>query len=227
MGAMTAAVLGLAAVVCKARPTTNRQSFAVSVTSTEARALTGGSLSQGETQSRGLVARRSLYSCYTLYFRRWRYYEDRARRNLRNRAYNIFQKNRYKKAMKKVLRYCVELEHYEKQPESHQQVMDELKGMLDEACEIIDEITVQGVLHRNTAAKRKDRMFRAVLRGSVKKGLLKRPKDPFTPAYKAIGYTLPECTMIREPRPWQLPGWKSPWMLKREWEKWRKVSGRK
>lgn len=31
---------------------------------------------QGETQSRGLVARRSLYSCYTLYFRRWRYYED-------------------------------------------------------------------------------------------------------------------------------------------------------
>lgn len=120
--------------------------------------------------------------------------------------------------MKKVLQYCVELEHYEKQPESHQQVMDELKGMLDEAwgarcvadigcqicvgvyfaarlcsylmlsnqflsntypkkscigfclhqfglcppcgrvkaCEIIDEITVQGVLHRNTAAKRKD-----------------------------------------------------------------------
>ena len=32
---------------------------------------------QDEAQSsRGLVARRSLYSCYTLYFRRWRYYED-------------------------------------------------------------------------------------------------------------------------------------------------------
>ena len=28
--------------------------------------------------------------------------------------------------------------------------------MLDEACEVIDEVTVQGVLHRNTAAKRKD-----------------------------------------------------------------------
>ena len=65
-------------------------------------------------------------------------------------------RNRYKKAMKKVLRYCVELEHYDKQPDSHQQVMDEVKGMLDEACEIIDEVTVQGVLHRNTAAKRKD-----------------------------------------------------------------------
>ena len=148
-------------------------------------------------------------------------------------------------------------------------------------------------------------MFRAILRGSVKKGLMKRPADPFTPAYKAqlvasgngcnpiriccilyiilciymlslitcytcmtlwhvgcqslypayqleyrsknswkfvlssfascmleatfatesvnslvllqaIGYTLPECNLMREPRPWQLPGWKSPWMLKRE-----------
>lgn len=223
-----AAMLGLAAVVCKARPsaTTSRKNFAVSVTPSESPALAGGSLSQEEPQS-SRVARRSLYSCYTLYFRRWRYYEDRARRNLRNRAYNIFMKNRYKKAMKKVLRYCVELEHYDKQPDSHEQVMDEVKGMLDEACEIIDEVTVQGVLHRNTAAKRKDRMFRAVLRGSVKKGLIKRPDDPFTPAYKAIGYTLPECNLMREPKPWQLPGWKSPWMLKREWEKWRKVSGRK
>lgn len=33
---------------------------------------------------------------------------------------------------------------------------------------------------------------------------------------QAIGYTLPECNLMREPRPWQLPGWKSPWMLKRE-----------
>ena len=28
------------------------------------------------------------------------------------------------------------------------------------------------------------------------------------------GYDLPECNLVREPRPWQLPGWKSPWMLK-------------
>ena len=72
----------------------------------------------------------------------------------------------------------------DKQPASHQEVMDEVKArgwlsspcrvlvgcvsndaircrnpsqdMLDEACEVIDEVTVQGVLHRNTAAKRKD-----------------------------------------------------------------------
>ena len=44
----------------------------------------------------------------------------------------ILLRNKYKKAMKKVLRYCVELEHYDKQPDSHQQVMDEIKPMLDE-----------------------------------------------------------------------------------------------
>ncbi|CAK9106797.1 30S ribosomal protein S20 [Durusdinium trenchii] len=210
-----------------------RQGFEITVVAPESPALAGGSVSglprsQSESKpSRGKVARRSLYSCYTLYFRRWRYYEDRARRNLRNRAYNIFMKNRYKKAMKKVLRYCAELEFDDKQPDSFQQVMDEVKDMLDEACEIIDEVTVQGVLHKNTAAKHKDRLFIAILRGSVKKGLIQKPEDPFTPAWKVIGYTLPECNMLREPRPWQLPGWKSPWMLKREWEKWRKLSGRK
>mmetsp|Transcript_27421 Transcript_27421/g.64486 ORF Transcript_27421/g.64486 Transcript_27421/m.64486 type:complete len:305 (-) Transcript_27421:62-976(-) len=196
-------------------------------------AFAGATAVDQVTSSRSKVARRSLYSCYTLYFRRWRYYEDRARRNLRNRAYNIFMKNKYKKAMKKVLRYTVELEYGDKQPASHQEVMDEVKDMLDEACEVIDEVTVQGVLHRNTAAKRKDRMFHAILRGSEKKGLITRPsveEDPqnrFLPAYKIIGYELPKCNYVREPRPWQLPGWKSPWMLKWEWEKWRKLTGRK
>ncbi|CAE7470670.1 rpsT, partial [Symbiodinium necroappetens] len=117
--------------------------------------------------------------------------------------------------------------------------------------ETIDEVTVQGVLHRNTAAKRKDRsstyafrkrlvtvcamladmesLFRGILRACIKKDLLpeRSDEDRFTPAYKLIGYTLPECNFVREPRPWQLPGWKSPWMLKWEWEKWRKLTGRK
>mmetsp|Transcript_32872 Transcript_32872/g.76015 ORF Transcript_32872/g.76015 Transcript_32872/m.76015 type:complete len:295 (+) Transcript_32872:57-941(+) len=182
---------------------------------------------------RGKVACRSVRSCYTLYFRRWKYYEDRARRNLRNRAYNIWMKNRYKKAMKKVLRFGYSLQQGDWQPKSHQEVMDKCKAMLDEACEVIDEVTVQGVLHRNTAAKRKDRMFRCILSGSVKKGVLERPsykenpENRFLPAYKVIGYELPECNFVREPRPWQLPGWKSPWMLKWEWEKWRKATGRK
>ncbi|CAE7241814.1 rpsT [Symbiodinium pilosum] len=138
-------------------------------------------------------------------------------------------KNRYKKAMKKVLRYSVELEFGSRQPASHQEVLDEVKEMLDEACETIDEVTVQGVMHRNAAAKQKNRLFRGIYRACVKQGLLARrsTEDPFMPAYKLIGYTLPECNYVREPRPWQLPGWKSPWMLKWEWEKWRKLSGRK
>mmetsp|Transcript_12808 Transcript_12808/g.30436 ORF Transcript_12808/g.30436 Transcript_12808/m.30436 type:complete len:269 (-) Transcript_12808:35-841(-) len=217
--AFAAAAVGVAAAVLKNSPKRH---------SVHASSLTGSTLCRPSPES-GSVARRSLYSCYTLYFRRWRYYEDRARRNLRNRAYNIFMKNRYKKAMKKVLRYVVELEYGDKEPASHQEVMDEVKDMLDEACETIDEVTVQGVLHRNTAAKRKDRLFRGILRACVKKDLLpeRSDEDRFTPAYKLIGYTLPECNFVREPRPWQLPGWKSPWMLKWEWEKWRKLTGRK
>ena len=31
-----------------------------------------------------------------------------------------------------------------------------------------------------------DRLFIAILRGSVKKGLIQKPEDPFTPAWKAV-----------------------------------------
>ncbi|CAJ1348051.1 unnamed protein product [Effrenium voratum] len=221
------AALGLAAVLAYKAARPSRRSFVVSVKpEAPVPALTGGSL--GEQVSRGqLTARRSLYSCYTLYFRRWRYYEDRHRRNIRNRAYNIFMKNRYKKAMKQVLNYCVRLEFYDTPaPGSVEAVMRQVKPKLDEACEWIDIVTVQGVIHRNRAAKKKDRMFRSLLRGCVAKGYIDKPEDKWVPAYKLLGYKIPGCTHLREPRPWQLPGWKSPWMLKREYEKWRKLTGR-
>jgi len=184
----------------------------------------GASLAPASGQ-RGLVACKSLYSCYQLYFKRGGIYRDRARRNIRNRAYNIFMKNKYKKAMKRVLRYTVELEYGELKPASHADVMSDIKEKLDEACVTIDEVCVQGVLHRNTAARRKDRMCRAILRGSIVKGLLEKPEDPFEPAFKTIAYEMPKCNKTREPRPWQLPGWKSPWMLKREYDKWAKIKG--
>lgn len=184
------------------------------------RAFVGESSGQ-RTASQGLVARRSLYSCFQLYFKSGFMYKDRARREIRNRAYNIFMKNKYKKAMKKVLRYTVELEFGDLKPASVQEVMSEIKPLLDEACLTIDEVCVQGVLHRNTAARRKDRMCRAILRGCIAKGIAQKPEDPFKPAYEILGYELPKCYKLREPRPWQLPGWKSPWMLKREYDKWR------
>merc|ERR1719401_575663 len=170
---------------------------------------------------RGLVARKSLYSCFNLYFKKR--YDARHRNNIRNRAYNIFMKNKYKKAMKKVLRYTVELEFGDLKPASAAEALDNVKDLLDEACMTIDEVCVQGVIHRNTAARRKDRMCRAVLRGCVAQGLLQKPEDPFEPAFKTIGYDMPKCYKIREPRPWQLPGWKSPWMLYQEYSKWKRA----
>merc|ERR1719401_2818947 len=126
--------------------------------------------------------------------------------------------------IKERLRYTVDLEFGELKPASHEEVMSEIKERLDEACLTIDEVSTQGVIHRNTAARRKDRMCRAILRGCIVKGLLEKPKDPFEPAYKSIGYEMPKSSKSREPRPWQLPGWKSPWMLKREYTKWRRAA---
>ena len=81
--------------------------------------------------------------------------------------------------------------------------------------ETIDEVTVQGVMHRNAAAKQKNRdfaqidaarshththsfaclkllqgLFRGIYRACVKQGLLARrsTEDPFMPAYKLIGF---------------------------------------
>jgi hypothetical protein len=136
-------------------------------------------------------------------------------------------KNKYKRAMKRVLTYCIELEFGDLAPKSLDEVMGTIKSQLDEACEVVDEVCVQGVIHRNTAARRKDRMCRAILRGCIAKGLLEKPEDPFIPAYKVIGYEMPPCYMTREPRPWQLPGWKSPWMLLREYKKWSKMKKEK
>jgi len=181
-----------------------------------------GAVVQSGTDEKPLVARKSMNSCYNLYFgnKKGFNYSDRARRNLRNRAYNIFMKNMYKKAMKRVLTYCIDLEFGDDTPASLDAVWGDVKDLLDEACEIVDEVCVQGVIHRNTAARRKDRMCRAILRGSIVKGLIKKPEDRFEPAYKTLKYEMPVCTLTREPRPWQLPGWKSPWMLKREYKKW-------
>jgi len=187
--------------------------------------LTGRDSAAVPEEPRSLVARRSAMSCYKMYFNNppgWPY-GDRNRRNLRNRAYNLFMKNKYKKKLRNVIRYTVGLEFGDKQPSSKDEVMAEIKDKLDDACLTIDEVCVQGVLHRVDAAWAKDRMCRAILRGCIKKGLLEKPEDPFEPAYQSIGYDMPVYTRTREPRPWQLPGWKSPWMLKREYDQWLKL----
>jgi len=178
----------------------------------------------GETRrANSLVIRHGLKSCYKLYFHRVIPYKDRAKRNIRNRAYNIFHKNQYKRDMRAALKKVKEIQYGETKPSSLDEVMTELKPFLDNACLSIDEVCIQGILHRNTAARRKDRICRAVLRGCVAMGVAEKPEDPFVPAFEVIGYTMPKSYKTREPRPWQLPGWKSPWMLKREFDAWKKA----
>jgi len=196
--------------------------------SSAASAFAGGSLHKEEA-ARSKVIRKGkgrLNCCDKLYFRHWWEPKKRLRTELRNRAFNIFWKNRYKKQMRKVLRYAAELEFGDSQPASLDEVMSNIKEQLDEACETIDFISVQGCLHRNIAARRKDRMCRRILRCCIAKGIVEKPEDPFHVAHKVLGYNMPKCYAVREPRPWQLPGWKSPWMLRREFRKWEKDTGR-
>lgn len=198
------------------------------LTASAASAFAGGSLRREET-ARSKVALRGkgrLNCCDQLYFRQWWRYKKRHQHELRNRAFNIFWKNRYKKQMKNVLRYAAELEFGDSQPASLDEVISPIKEQLDEACETIDWISVQGMLHRNIAARRKDRMCRRILRTCIAKGVVPKPEDPFHVAHKVLGYSMPKCYATREPRPWQLPGWKSPWMLRREFKQWEDDTGR-
>jgi len=169
------------------------------------------------------TVRRSLVGCETLYFRRGLLiYPPRAQKNMRNRAYNIFMKNAYKRAARNVVRYARLLIAKEQDPGSLEKVMEQIKTRLDTAFELTDRACVQGVINRIEAAEVKDRMCNLLADGCIKQGYIEEPKDPFIPAFKLIGYEVPECNMVREPRPWQLPGWKSPWMLKREYDRWQR-----
>jgi len=172
---------------------------------------------------RSRTACRSLQSCKTLYFRRGLLvYPPRHQKNLRNRAYNIYMKNEYKKVIRKVTRYGYELQRGEINPGSLEEVMKEMKGLLDMGFRALDEACVQGVINRIEAAEEKDRVCKLLAESCMGRKYIERPEDPFIPAFKLIGYEIPECNLVREPRPWQLPGWKSPWMLKREYDRWQR-----
>jgi len=168
-----------------------------------------------------------LKSCQNLYFRRPKPYADKHRRNLRNRSYNIHMKYKYKKAMKKVIRYCKNIMDgiNEREFASMQEIIDGIQPYLDTAMITIDEVCVQGFIHRNYAARRKEKLCRYLFNAGLSKGLVEKPADRYIPKKDLIPYDIPPCYKTREPRPWQLPGWKSPWMLKREYEKWRASKG--
>merc|ERR1712113_703513 len=111
-----------------------------------------------------------------------------------------------KRAGRFVKRYARELYAGERNPENMGAVMEEMK-----AC-------VQGVIKTKEAAEWKENICVQLMKACIKRELIERPKDPFLPAFKVLGYEVPACHLVREPRPWQLPGWKSPWVLKREYD---------
>jgi len=169
------------------------------------------------------ACRSSLRGCETLYFRRGLLvYPPRHQKNLRNRAYNLIMKAKFKRFVRLARRKGKEIEGGDWKPGSLKKAMKQLKVRMDQACETIDEACVQGVINRIAAAEVKDTMCKSILKGCIKAGYVEKPTDPFMPAFKALGYEIPECTLVREPRPWQLPGWKSPWMLKREYDRWQR-----
>mmetsp|Transcript_122904 Transcript_122904/g.244450 ORF Transcript_122904/g.244450 Transcript_122904/m.244450 type:complete len:270 (-) Transcript_122904:114-923(-) len=165
------------------------------------------------------TACRSLGSCDTMYFRRGLLiYPPRAKKNLRNRAYNIYMKNRFKRAGRFVKRYARELYAGDRNPENMGAVMEEMKEGLDHFFKMCDEACVQGVIKTKEAAEWKENICVQLMKACIKRKFIERPKDPFLPAFKVLGYEVPACHLVREPRPWQLPGWKSPWVLKREYD---------
>jgi len=221
-----AALLGAAAASAGRRRSAAKAVGGASVVFVQpAGAFTGGTSSsvqgllRGEDAAEDGVAMRALRSCYSLWFKRTTY-KPRHRKCLRNRAYVIFMNNKYKNSMKPVTRYLRACEAGDENPASLQEIMTTLKEDLDNACLTIDEVSVQGVLARQIAASRKDKLCRWILRVAIAKGFLEAPKDIFKPAYEVIGYEMPKCFMLREPRPWQLPGWKSPYTLRIEYEMW-------
>jgi small subunit ribosomal protein S20 len=76
--------------------------------------------------------------------------EKRVRTSERNRIYNRFWTTRCKNSTRKVLE-AVEAKD-----------MEMAVKRLDEAQSALDKAVVKGVIHRNTAARRKSRLTRAV-----------------------------------------------------------------
>mmetsp|Transcript_23967 Transcript_23967/g.55330 ORF Transcript_23967/g.55330 Transcript_23967/m.55330 type:complete len:339 (-) Transcript_23967:63-1079(-) len=157
-----------------------------------------------------------------------RNYKNRHKKNLRNRAYNLCYRNRFKATISKIYRLCKQM-LLEERPDNVPSSMEEAKAvfepMFDEACFKLDDAAVQGVISKEEAVFRKDMMLKRVVNACAKCGYLELPEDiARTPAFEVLGYEVPKHDMLREPRPWQLPGWKSPWVLFAEfqqWENWR------
>lgn len=166
-----------------------------------------------------IVARKGMKNCTALWFKRIRPYSKDFKRNIRNRSYNLALKVKYKQQVRYVSRFVKRVEFNELKVTSLEDMVQQVKSKLDKAYQYIDFVVAQGVLTRQAAGRIKERLCKMLVFAARRKRFIEAP-DEFLPAYKIIGYEPPVFTFMREPRPWQLPAWKNPYQLKREYDKW-------
>jgi len=151
-----------------------------------------------------------------------RNYKKRATKKLRARAYNMCIKANFKFKCKQARQKCKQISSGEPIA-SLEEAQQKLFPLFDECCLRLDEAAIQGVICADECKFRKDVMVKNLVEALVEIDIIDKP-DPFMASYEVVGYTPPVHDLIREPRPWLLPGWKSPWTLFREfqeWEEWR------
>jgi small subunit ribosomal protein S20 len=82
----------------------------------------------------------------------------RQKTNERNRMYNKSRKSEIATRMKKVF---TALEEFKGNPPKSESDLEPVSTLMGEAYQVIDKAVVKGILHRNTAARRKARLAKA------------------------------------------------------------------
>lgn len=88
----------------------------------------------------------------------------------RNRMYNKSRKSEITTRMKKVF---VALEGFKASPPASEADLAPVQVLINEAFQVIDKAVVKGILHRNTADRRKARLSKARQIVLVESGLYK------------------------------------------------------
>lgn len=164
------------------------------------------------------------WSCSELYFKKTTNSNKRMK-SLRNRDFNLAVKKEFVGKIKSTNKYSTALFRgiMKPMPSSLQEVWGDIKEQMDDACLTIDRACIEGVIHQQEAADRKemllDRLYLA-----LKEANIPIPQIPgqagnrYLSSWRKLGYEIPVCNWLREPRPWHLPGWKPVVELRKEFK---------
>jgi hypothetical protein len=158
-------------------------------------------------------------SCFKLFFKRR--YGHKHINNLTEKSYKLWMVNRFKKRMRWCMRKIRAFQAGEEVWSSREEAVEKMTPLLDEAFHYVDVTGIQGLIQEDIIARSKDRVLIALRDALVQKGIIEKPADQFEPAFKTLGYEIPQCYAKREPRPWELPGYKSPWDIFDEYHEWK------